>query len=223
MRSAIAIVCATFVASATSTQAGLSFGMYAELDFQQLHTDLGGNYLDFESVPQGTNLLPGQDPFGVGARFASIVYTNGNPFGPEHVEVSNRHRFAEFGNSLVGSPFQHGSDDARVGDEVAFDDPQARAGLRRIWNTSSLTQFYNAAGELLGEHQNTTSAEFVGWIGEAGDQSTWVARIVMDTVAPPSSRQVGHSDDLYFGTDVPAPGAIAVLSLAGIAGMRRRR
>jgi len=217
------ISCALVAGISTSASAGLSFGMYAELDFQQMHVDLGGNFLDFESVPQGTNLLPGTDPFGVGARFASTVYTNGNPFGPEHVEVSSRHRFAEFGNSLVGSPFQFGSDDARVGYEITFDEAQGRAGLRRIWNTSSLTSFYNAAGELLGEHQNTANAEFVGWIGDAGDQSTWVARIVMDTVAPNNARQVGHSDDLYFGLDVPAPGSIALLSIAGIAGIRRRR
>jgi len=217
------ISCALVAGISTSASAGLSFGMYAELDFQQMHVDLGGNFLDFESVPQGTNLLPGADPFAVGARFASIVNTSGNPFGPEHVEVSSRHRFAEFGNSLVGSPFPNGSDDARVGYEVAFDELQARAGLRRIWNTDSLTQFYNAAGELLGEHQNTANAEFVGWVGDAGDQSTWVARIVMDTVAPNNARQVGHSDDLYFGLDVPAPGSITLLSIAGIAGIRRRR
>lgn len=223
MKSTVVIVCAAFVASAATAQAGLSFGMYAELDFQQMHMDLGGNFLDFESVPQGTNLLPGTDPFGVGARFASIVNTSGFQFGPEHVEVSNRHRFSEFGNSLVGSPFQFGSDDARVGYEITFDEAQARAGLRRMWNTSSLTSFYNAAGELLGEHQNTENAEFVGWVGDAGDQSTWVARIVMDTVAPDNARQVGHSDDLYFGLDVPAPGSIALLSLAGVVAVGRRR
>ena len=222
MKSSIAIACATFIASATTAHAGLSFGMYAELDFQQTHMNSGGHYLDFESVGAGTNLLPGTDPFGVGAQFASIINTNGFPFGPEHVEVSNRHRAAEFGNSLVGSPFELGSDDARVGYEITFDNPQARAGLRRIWNTNSLTRFYNAEGDLLAEHQNTTSAEFVGWIADAQDQSTWVSRIVMDGLDV-GSRQVGHTDDLYFGRVVPAPGSIALVTLAGLITTSRRR
>jgi hypothetical protein len=223
MNTISAIAATALAAAATTTHAGLTTGMYAELEFQQLHMDLGGNYLDFESVPAGTNLLPGQDPFSVGARFASIVNTSGQPFGPEHVEVSDRHRSAEFGNSLVGSPFQFGSDDARVGYEVRFDELQARAGLRRIWNSSALTQFYNDAGELLAEYQNVEGAEFVGWIGDAQDQSTWVARIVMDTAAPDSSRQVGHTDDLYFGTQVPTPPATTALVLALAAANRRRR
>lgn len=222
MNSSIVIACASIIASASAAHAGLSYGMYAELDFQQIHMDSGGHYLDFESVGAGTNLLPGQDPFGAGARFASIINTSGFPFGPEHVEVSNRHRAAEFGNSLVGSPFQFGSDDARVGYEITFDNPQARAGLRRIWNTNSITQFYNADGALLAEHQNTTSAEFVGWIGDAGDLSTWVARIVMDSAAG-SARQVGHTDDLYFGRVVPAPGSFALITLAGLITTTRRR
>lgn len=222
MKSATAIACAVVTAITMSTQAGLRTGMYAELEMQQLHMDLGGNYLDFESVGAGTNLLPGADPFGVGARFASIINTSGQPFGPEHVEVSSRHRFSEFGNSLVGSPFQFGSDDARVGYEITFDELQARAGLRRIWNTNSLTRFYNAEGELLAEHQNTTSAEFVAWVADSQDQSTWVARIVMDGLDA-GSRQVGHTDDLYFGTMIPAPSSTAALAVALTAITRRRR
>ena len=211
------------LATTTIAQAGLTTGMYAELEFQQLHMDLGGEFLDFESVPAGTNLEPGTDPFGVGASFASVINTSGAPFGPEHVEVSSRHRFAEFGNSLVGSPFQFGSDDARVGYEITFDEVQRRAGLRRIWNTGSTTSFYNAAGELLATHQNTVSAEFVGYIADSSDESTWVARILLDTASPDNARQVGHTDDLYFGRLVPAPSTLGAMLIAGIACVRRRR
>jgi len=214
---------AAVLATGTIAHAGLTTGMYAELEFQQLHIDTGEAYLDFESVPAGTNLLPGTDPFGVGARFASVINTSGSPFGPEHVEVSSRHRFAEFGNSLVGSPFQFGSDDARVGYEIAFDEVQRRAAVRRIWNTGSTTSFFNAAGELLATHQNTTSAEFVGYIADSDDESTWVARILLDTASPDNARQVGHTDDLYFGRMVPAPSALSVLLCAGVACARRRR
>ena len=217
------MIFASALAFQASAQAGLTFGMYAEIEFQQLHIDTGETFLDFESVPANTNLLPGTDPFGVGARFASVINTSGSPFGPEHVEVSSRHRFAEFGNSLVGSPFQFGSDDARVGYEITFDQVQRRAGLRRIWNTASTTSFYNAAGELLATHQNTTSAEFVGYIADSDDESSWVARILLDTSAPNNARQVGHTDDLYFGRLVPAPSTLSALLIAGVAGVRRRR
>ena len=210
------------LAFASAAHAGLTTGMYAELQFQHLHMDLGGNYLDFETVPAGTNLNPGADPFGVGARFASVIQTNGTPFGPEHVEVSNRHRFAEFGNTIVGSPCGGCTDDGRVGYEVRFDELQARAGLRRIWNSFSLTKFYNADGDLLAEYRNVESAEFVGYIADSQDQSTWVARIVMDGLADRGTRQVGHSDDLYFGTQIPAPSTLSALMLAGFATKRRR-
>lgn len=215
---------AAMLAAGTIAQAGLTTGMYAELEFQQLHLNVGGEFLDFESVIPGTDLLPGADLFGVGARFASIIDRDGTSFGPEHVEVSSRHRFAEFGNSIVGSPFQFGSDDARVGYEITFDEVQRRAGLRRIWNTSSTTSFFNAAGELLATHQNTENAEFVGYIADSSDESTWVARILMDGVLDVNGdRSVGHSDDLYFGRLVPAPSALSVLLCVGVACARRRR
>lgn len=217
------VITASALAITAAAQAGLTTGMYAELQFQQLHMDLGGNYIDFESVSGGTNLLPGTDPFGAGARFASVIQTNGTPFGPEHVEVSNRHRFAEFGNTIVGSPCGGCTDDGRVGYQIEFDELQGRAAIRRVWNTGALTSFYNAAGELLATHQNTTSAEFVGYIADSEDQSTWVARILIDGLSIDGTRQVGYSDDLYFGTQIPAPSALSALMLAGFATKRRRK
>jgi hypothetical protein len=216
-----AISCA-LVATATTANAGLVFGESAESQFIQLQADLSENYLDFESAPANTNLNPGADFFGVGARFASIIQTNGTPFGPEHVEISNRHSFATLGNSIVGSPCGGCSDDGRVGYEVAFDQVQRRAGLLRAWNTFSITRFYNAAGDLLAEHRNTENVQFVGWMANSNDESTWVARIVMDGLDNGGGRQVGHSDDLYFGRAVPAPAATS-LFLIGLATMTRRK
>lgn len=215
---------AVIVAGATcaSAQAGLVYGPTARDYFASMQAALNEVYLDFESVPSGTNLLPGTDPFGVGARFASIIYTNGTPFGPEHVEVSSAHGYSTYGNTIVGSPFQFGSDDGRVGYEIAFDTPQRRAGILRAWNTSSVTRFYNADGVLLAEHQNTVNVEFVGWVADSDDPSTWVARMVMDGLAPGGTRQVGYSDDLYFGVMVPSPVGAAALIL-GFVAMRRRR
>ncbi len=206
-----------------SAQAGLTYGTATRDQFAAWHTTLGGVHLDFESVPAGTNLLPGTDPFGVGARFASIINTAGNPFGPEHVEVSSAHGYSTYGNTICGSPFQFGSDDGRVGYEVRFDVAQGRAGILRAWNTAAVTRFYNAAGVLLAEHVNTVGAEFVGWVAQNGDGSDFVARIVMDGNLMSGTRQVGYSDDLYFGAFVPAPGGAALLLIALAAPATRRR
>jgi hypothetical protein len=206
-----------------SAAGGIVHGTDAQDQFAGWHASLGGSYLDFESVPAGTNLMPGTDPFGVGARFASVIYTNGNPFGPEHVEVSNRHGYATYGNTIVGSPFQYGVDDGRVGYEIRFDNPQGRAGILRAWNTSAVTKFYNAAGELLGEHVNTTNVEFVAWLADPHDPASFVSRMVMDGLAPGGTRQVGYSDDLYFGLDIPTPGSATLVLLGLIAAGERGR
>jgi hypothetical protein len=220
MKTAISLsVCAFLTVSCTVASADLVFGGDALMQFEALHAEFNEGFNDFESVNAGFNLNPNANPFGDGVNFASVIATNGSPFGPEHVEVSNRYVPSVFGNTIVGSP--GGSDDARVGYEITFDTAQRRAGLLRLWNTSITTSFYNAAGELLGTHQNSVNQEFVGWIADSNDESTWVSRILMDSASPFSSRQVGHSDDLYWGT-VPAPTTTAGL-LLGLGCISRRR
>lgn len=215
-------VCAGALAVASGANAGLVFGADAEAQFQYLHGLLGESFLDFESVTAGTNLLPNTDPFGLGVRFASVINQYGVPFGPEHVEVSNLHHPALYGNTICGSPYQYGNDDGRVGYEVRFDAPQRRAGLLRIWNLEANTSFYNSAGVLLGQHQNTTGREFVGWIADSDDPSTWVSRILMDTVVVGGTRQVGYSDNLYFGVNIPTPSSMVLLGI-GVGLLWRRR
>ena len=209
----------------SSAGGGLIYGPDAQSQFEDWHAGLGGVHLDFEDKAAGTNLLPGTDPWGVGARFASIINTSGQSFGPEHVEVSSRHGYATYGNTIVGSPFMYGSDDGRVGYEIRFDTPQARAGILRVWSTTSATLFYNAAGELLAEHTNSENVEFVGWVSVSADGSDRVARMVMDTSVVSGTRQVGHSDDLYFGLEVPTPGvgALVLLGVAAAGGRGRGR
>lgn len=214
--------CVCIIVLGVSAQAGLVFGPDAELQFQSLQDLLNEGFIDFESVPSGTNLMPGTDPFGLGVRFASIIDPYGYLFGPEHVEVSQAHNPAAYGNTIVGWPYPGGVDDGRVGYEIRFDTPQRRAGILRVWNIWSLTRFYNEAGDLLGTHQNTMGREFVGWISDGNDQSTWASRMVMDGLPSGGSRQVGYSDNLFFGIYVPTPSGLALLSL-GLIGLRRRR
>lgn len=220
-----AISCACVAAiSVSSANAGLVFGTDAHDQFADLQLQLNEGFNDFESVGTGTDLNPGANPFGDGVNFASIISTSGNPFGPFHVEVSGGYGPGTFGNTIVGSPCDGCGDDGRVGYEITFDSAQRRAGLLRLWNNSSLTSFYNVNGDLLGTHQITASQQFVGWMADSNDESTWVSRIVMDGLDSGGSRQVGYSDDLYFGTQVPAPAGSASLALLGFGcAMRRRR
>lgn len=207
--------------SASPAKAGLVFGPDARTQFENLQSTFGGEFIDFESLPTGTNLTSQLSAQGVS--FASNISTSGTPFGPFHVEVSGA-IFGSFGNTIVGSPCGGCSDDGRVGYELVFSAPQRWAGLLRIWNTSTLIQFFNSEGGLLDEHANSVNTEFVGYTADGADPVTdWVSRIQIDTISPNNSRQVGYSDDLFFGTVIPEPASLFLLALGGIALVSRRR
>lgn len=200
-----------------SSFATLLFGPTAEVTFQSL----GGTFVDFGTPPlsAGTNLGPGGGMV-PGVAFASITTTSGAATTPHHVEISS-----SFGGSIVGSPCDPGCvDDGRVGYEIVFDTPQNHAGLLRLWNTQTQTIFYDALGGVLSAHVNTANTEFVGWLGN-GSADEQVKRIVIDTVAPSTSRQVGYSDHLYFGAAVPEPATFGfvALGLGALAAGRRSR
>ena len=64
-----------------------------------------------------------------------------------------------------------------------------------------------------------------GFVADGSDPSGWVSRIFINTVGAPGNRQVGYSDDLFFGTSlvsVPEPAALALLGL-GLAAVAARR
>jgi hypothetical protein len=203
---------ASVLLAAAPASATLMTGPAAQTFFQ----GLGGTYVDFATTPValavGTNLTT-QVP---GITFASITNTAGGPAGPFHVEVS-----AAPGrqNTIVGAPCGGCSDDGRVGYEMVFDSPHNHAGLLRIWNASTQTLFYNNVGALLDSHAGTG---FVGWVGD-GSASQQVKRIVIDTIGASNARQVGYSDDLYFGASIPEPSSWALFAVAAVALARRRK
>lgn len=208
--------------SAPQANAGIVSGSTARAQFEDFQTNFGGTFIDFESLATDTNLRNQLSAQGVS--FASNISTAGTPFGPVHVQVSAAF-FGSFGNTIVGSPCDGGCfGDGRVGYEIVFAEPQQYAGLLRIWNPATLTQFFNLSGALLDQHANSVNTEFVGYIADGGDAATqWVSRIQIDTIAPNNSRQVGYSDDLFFGTVVPEPMSLSLLALGAIALVRRRR
>jgi hypothetical protein len=179
---------------ATPAWGGLVFGTAAKLQFQGFtNVPTLDTYINFSTMTPGTRLTT---QIG-GVSFQSNIGTQGEtPFGPYYVYLSTSRP-----GQIVGSPCNGCVDDGRVGYQIVFATPQRRAGLQRIWNTSSVTRFYNASNQLLAEHVNTAGSEFVGFIADSGDAQTgWVVRIQMDGLLSSGVRQVGYSADLFFGS-----------------------
>ena len=106
-------------------------------------------------------------------------------------------------NELMGAGNSSGYADGQSRFEISFSRLQHRVGILRWWNTFSVTRFYSGDGTVLAEHQNTANREFVGWIGDPGDESTWVKRIEMDGVEDQGVFHVGRADDLHYGRFLP--------------------
>lgn len=194
-------------------------GLAARAEFESYRTIFEMDYIDFESVSIGAIDVALQPSYGV--TFYSTIATNGSPIIPVHnAYVSGAPVSGDTSHKLVGTPYVSGSDDGRVGYEIRFDSPQSIVGLERIWQTGyALTRFYNSEGTLLATHINTTGVEFVAWIADYNDPLTWVSRIGVDGLSSGGSRQVGYTDDLYFGTfAIPEPSTFALL-LLGLGGI----
>jgi hypothetical protein len=189
-----AILAACCAVGPGAAWAGLVFGPAARTQFEGYRDNpaILDTFIDFNSLAAGTKLATQFSAQGV--TFSSNINTDGTPFGPVHVEVSS----AVGGITIVGSPCDpFCGDDGRVGYQIVFAAPQRRAGLLRIWNADTRTRFYSQSG-LLAEHPGTG---FVGYIADGTDPATqWVARIQIDGVVNSGSRQVGYSDDLFFGS-----------------------
>ncbi|MCC6474603.1 MAG: hypothetical protein IT514_12765 [Burkholderiales bacterium] len=200
------LLSACFTLAAAPAWAGLVFGPGARTQFEGYVASAGDTFIDFGSapisLPAGTDLTSQYSAYGV--TFSSNISVAGAPFGPVHVEVSSAPGRV---NTIVGSPCDGGCvDDGQVGYQALFATPQRRAGLMRNWNTFAVTRFYNQGGQLLAEHVNSVGSEFVGYIADGTNPATdWVARIQMDGNVLSGSRQVGYSDDLFFGTAAVGP------------------
>lgn len=104
---------------------------------------------------------------------------------------------------LMGTSGPAGYADGQNPYEIVFSRVQHRAGIVRTWNNNALTRFYAEDGRLLAEHQNTDTREFVGWIGDPEDESTWVKKIEIGGLLYQDAYQVGRSDDLRYGRALP--------------------
>lgn len=182
---------------------------------ESLRDGLDGNFTDFDSQPLGTTRTISSTPgFTMRTTRDRFGFTRNNPVD---LDVIIHELSAGSGDRLVGGIRSEGPLDGQQIWEINFDTPQLYAGLERIFQ-GGITNFYNDVGTLLATHENpTTGFEFVGYLGNSGDLSTYVSRVEIDGIeASAGLFAAGYGDDLFFGMAVPEPStyALFVLGLA---------
>ena len=190
-------------------------GSIAQADFQTYLSTYELNFLDFENVNTGS--LKQELQASLKISFYSTINTSGGVISaPHNAHISSANVNGDTSRKLVGTPSTGGSEDGRVGYVLEFDTPQSIVGLVRNWTTDASTSFYNSSGTLLGTHTNTTGLEFVGFLADYNDSSTWVSKVLFNTVASSSSRQVGYTDDIIWGIAaiaIPEPSTYVQMAL----------
>ena len=181
--------------------AGPMAGTDAQSQFAQWTEQEGGTHLDFEDLAAGV-LLDSQYSSN-GVMFASVRDPDGTTISKPMVVISS-----EGSNEISGSPSWDTGADARVAYEIAFASPQKWAGLvRRGDHSYTITRFYTLSGQLIHSFENfqsttgTSNRTFFGYLVESDDASQWIGKIECDGMLSETFvRQVGSSDDLYYGT-----------------------
>jgi hypothetical protein len=191
---------------------GLVTGPDAREAFEALRRESLVTFVDFERVPTGPQDQMKLDgpAAGITVKMRSTEFRYPLPLRPApagtpvivlpHGFVSEPPNHRLMGSNPGGIP------DGQARYKLVFSRPVSHVGLLRMWNTYSLTRFYNGSGELLAEHRNASNQEFVGYVADGPEDR--VKTIELDGVPeqPDDSSnklyQVGEVDDLYVG-DVP--------------------
>jgi hypothetical protein len=200
-----------FAALPLGVHAASVSGVSGRALLENLRDNYGGNFINFTigvTPMPSDRRLDNEFSSSLGVTFSTFQDFNLQPIGPHNVYVS-----AASGrqNTIVGTPSAGSSDDGRYPYQIVFSDAQRYAGLQRIWNDSTLTRFYDGAGNLLHEAVGTG---FQGYQADTAEPSTWVRRIEITGNLSGGSRQVGYSDDLFFGTVIPETGTAGLLGIA---------
>lgn len=185
--------------------ADLLFGPDARAQFDNLETEGEVQHEDFESLSTGplTELAGGEVTFKTTEnRFGTI-----RPLDLPVVVLPWDFVSAPAG---VIAPIRTGAPryipDGQNKYEIRFSSPQYRAGLTRVWNTHTITRFFNG-DTLLAEHQNTVNTEFVAYQGTPNDPNDRITRIEIDGDRVSNVYQVGYSDNLFWGVEPGPPPA----------------
>ena len=195
----------------------LVYGPSARALFETLAAQAGDTRFDFNTVPAGPMAPLTAGGVTVTARTTLQRY-------PSVVTVDYPVSVIPFDfvtttpsgtRELTGTRSASGLPDGQSRYEIRLSVPQRRAGVQRNWNTNSLTRFYNAAGTLLAEHQNTTGREFVGYLAANDEEGSRVARIECDGLLAGGGYQVGNTDDLFYGS-AAIPDSVPTLWAVGV-------
>jgi hypothetical protein len=204
-------------------------GSAAQSQFDTWVANLGGTHYDFDNLPFHSYLYTL-----TGVTFRSILDPFGNPLNDPVVVSNLGQNSSNPVREIVGMPWGLGSlDDGRVVYQMTFGSPQRWAGVVRHWGIqNTITRFYEADGDEIatfGPGSGPSSGNyFIGYLADTDDTSHWIARIVCDGIIVAGSKQVGYTNDLYFGTanpnPIPIPGAVWLLGtgLFGLIGLRRK-
>jgi hypothetical protein len=196
-------------AGGTAVGPGLVTGPEARDTFEALARDGAVAFTGFESVATGPHLKLTLDGPGDGIAIRLRTTEFRYPLPPKRAPRDTPVLVLPYG--FVSAPANHrlmGSNpgdtpDGQAAYKLVLSKPVSHVGLQRMWNTYSLTRFYDADGRLLAKHRNTENSEFVGYVAHGpGDR---VKSIEFDGVPErPGNKgnkiyQVGEVDDLFVG------------------------
>lgn len=195
-------------------RAGSLTGPVAKSDFLAWATNHAGTFLNFNGLLSGGSLQR-QWLGRYGVVFGTTSDAEGHPLPePTPVVVSANYAYNLGRLTLVGSPCKGCYDETSCDYAINFAKPQRWAGLQRYWRGPTLTRFLAADGDVLAEFEGEG---FHGWLSDAADPDTWVARIEISGHTRNGKREVGYSDDLVFGTNA-IPRILPYLSLRSTSG-----
>ena len=191
-------------------------GVDARNTFDFYLSQFGGTFIDFDDR-EGEG-LDNQLTASHGVTFASIEDNFGNPMTPINVFVSGTNPNFGRQGQIVGTRCIGCTDDGGYPYEIAFTQPQRWAGVQRLWDSNTITRFFDPSNSLLAE---VTGTMFIGFVADTESTAAWVQRIMIDGGGTSGQLSVGYTDDLFFGTTaVPEPadaawllGLIAILAL----------
>lgn len=192
-----------------ASQAGALKGEIARVDFRAWSTNHGGVFLNFNGLLAGTAVRD-QWTARHGVRFSTTRAGDGNELPPGAPVFASAQYAYNIGRiTLVGSKARGAAADTAAEYEIRFLRPQRWVGLSRLWAGATVTRFYDAQGGLL---HVARGEGFHGWLADTGETNTWVGRVEITGEEREGMRQVGHTDDLVFGTQ-PIPRTLDYLSL----------
>lgn len=187
-------------------------GEIAKSDFRTWTTNHGGVWLHFNNMLSGT-LLSDQLQPRHGVAFATLRNDADSKETRDIPVITSSSYAYNLGRvTFVASRAGAAVEEKYSPYEIRFDRPQRWVGIHRYWRGPTLTRFHGPRGDILYEGKGEG---FHAWFAETNETNTWISRIEVTGEPREGRLQVGHSDDLIFGTP-PIPRRLEYLSIRSI-------